>query len=144
MKRVAVILLIIFTAISLARENPFESSYSVKGPFREVKEALIGILAQKGFKTQTIQIRDRSPKLEILYFCTPKFPEDMPELSLLIPCRIYILEEKGGTRLGHINEESVISVFREKISDQRVEEIKNLGQRVRSAIKEVIRKWERQ
>ncbi len=126
-----------------AGDNPFEVRFSISGKFSDVRKALSQVLEQKGFKPRVITIKKDPPRLEVLDFCDDRPPQELPELTVLYPCRIYILEGERGTRVGMINADAITSAFRDRLSDGTITSIKNLAKRVRSAIKEVKKKWER-
>ena len=144
MKRLIVQIILVLSTALEAGDNPFEIRLTVRGQFSEVKGALTQLLKDKGFEPVTITIKEDPPRLEVLYFCKDRPPQELPEISLLYPCRIYILEGDKRTEVGMINADAIASAFRERLSDTTLQGIKNMAEKVRSAIEEVKKGWERQ
>ncbi len=144
MKRLIILTILLLSTVLNAGENPFEIRFTVKGEFIEVKRALTQVLRQEGIEPVTITIRKYSPRLEVLYFCKDRPPRELPELYLLYPCRIYILEGEGNSQVGLINAGAITSAFRKRLSSKTLEGIKKMAEKVRSAIEEVKKRWEMQ
>ncbi len=143
MKRLIILTILLLSTVLNAGENPFEIRFTLKAQFSEVKRALTQVFKQRGIEPETITIRKDPPRLEVLYFCKDRPPQELPDLYLLYPCRIYMLEGGRSSQVGMINADAITSAFRERLSDKTLRGIKKMAEKVRSAIEEVKKRWER-
>jgi hypothetical protein len=114
--------------------NPFEITFRSEREPSLVAKALQKALRDEGLNTKLTPVSEK-PYLYLLNFCAyaPRVPE-LPEILLLLPCRIYITEANGATLLGTFNHETLLKVFEKDLTRESSEKIRKFGEKVRNII----------
>ncbi|GEM_PF-4010437 len=134
-----IIALILLTSAVISAENPFLKTFTSDKKPKQVKKSLRQKLEKEGFKVIESIISPKPPVF-IINFCKgAPFSHSFPEISLILPCKVFIKAIPGGTEVGTYDTKTAVRLFKDKLTPQELEMINAYGKKVRKIIEGALR-----
>ncbi len=130
--------------IAQEREHPLQYEEVIEGlDFEDVKLLLKTALDGRNMNVLgVVDVSTEKPRFSYMLVCNLSYAEkifrEFPKMGVMAPCRIYLYErEDGSVVVGFVNVDTILRVFKDKLSDRAKEVFRKANEDVLSAIREV-------